>query len=269
MGEFLKFVKHSEYSIVEQLNKTPTKISLLLLLQNSESHRNALLKVLSEAYVAQNISIDGVDQLIGNITTGTCISFTDEKIPLEGSDSVKALHITVKCKSYIMPRALIDSGSSLNVISMFTLSRFPVDLSYMKKSQMVVRAFDGTRREVLGVIELPIQIGPCVFNIEFVVMDINPSYNCLLGRPWIHMTGAVPSTLHQKVKYIVEESLITVVVEEDMVATTTINSPYVDPNEDAMECSFRSLEVASATYIRKNSKVLTPYLSKTTWMGVR
>ena len=23
-------------------------------------------------------------------------------------------------------------------------------------------------------------------------MDINPSYNCLLGRPWIHMTGAIP-----------------------------------------------------------------------------
>ena len=61
---------------------------------------------------------------------------------------------------------------------------------------MVVKAFDGTRREILGVIELPIQIGPCVFNVEFVIMDINPSYNCLLGRSWIHMAGVVPSTLH-------------------------------------------------------------------------
>ena len=107
-GEFLKFVKHSEYSVVKQLNKTSAKISLLLLLQNSESHRNALLKVLSEAYVAQNISIDGVDQLIGNITVGTCISLNDEEIPLEGRGSIKALHITVKCKSYTMPCALID-----------------------------------------------------------------------------------------------------------------------------------------------------------------
>ena len=155
-GEFLKFVKHSEYSIVEQLNKTPTKISLLSLLQNSKSHHNALLKVLSEAYVAQNISIDGVDQLIGNITASTCISFTDEEIPLEGRGSIKALHITIKCKSYIMPRALIDNGSFLYVIPMSTLLRLSVDLSYMKKSQMVVRAFDGTRREVLGIIELPI-----------------------------------------------------------------------------------------------------------------
>ena len=30
-SEFLKFIKHSEYSVIEQLNKTPTKISLLSL----------------------------------------------------------------------------------------------------------------------------------------------------------------------------------------------------------------------------------------------
>ena len=30
-SEFLKFIKHSEYSFIEQLNKTPTKISLLSL----------------------------------------------------------------------------------------------------------------------------------------------------------------------------------------------------------------------------------------------
>lgn len=29
-------------------------------------------------------------------------------------------------------------------------------------------------------------------------MDITPAFNTLLGRPWIHSAGAVPSTLHQK-----------------------------------------------------------------------
>ena len=38
--EFLKFIKHSEYSVVEQLNKTPIRISLLSLFQSSETHRN-------------------------------------------------------------------------------------------------------------------------------------------------------------------------------------------------------------------------------------
>ena len=94
--------------------------------------------------MTQNISIEGVDQLIENITVGACISFTDEEIPPDGRGSIKALHITVKCKSYIMPRALIDNGSSLNVIPMSTLSRLFVDSLYMKKSQMVVRASNST-----------------------------------------------------------------------------------------------------------------------------
>jgi len=28
---------------------------------------------------------------------------------------------------------------------------------------MVVRAFDGSKREILGEVELPVQVGPCVF----------------------------------------------------------------------------------------------------------
>ena len=45
-NEFLKFKKHSEYNIVEQLHKLPAKISLLALMINSEPHREVVLKVL-------------------------------------------------------------------------------------------------------------------------------------------------------------------------------------------------------------------------------
>ena len=104
-----------------------------------------------------------------------------------------------------MPRALFDNGSSLNVMPMSTLSRLPIDLSDMKKSQMVVWAFNGTKREVLDNIKLPIQVGPFTFDSKFIVMDINTSYNFLLGRPLIHMAGVVPSTLHLIFKFMVEE----------------------------------------------------------------
>ena len=103
---------------------------------------------------------------------------------------------------------------------------------------MVVRTLDGTKRKVLKNIKLPIQVGPCTFDFEFIVMDINSSYNCLLGRPWIHMVSVVPSTLYQKVKFMVKESLITVVAEEDMIATTTVTTPYLEVKEDATKCSF-------------------------------
>ena len=207
-----------------------------------------------------NIFVDGVDQLIGNITASACIAFTDEEIPLEGQDSIKALHITIKCKSHVMPRAFLDNGSSLNVMPMSTLSRLPIDLSELRKSEMVVRAFDGTKREVLENIKLSIQVGPNTFDSEFIVMDINPSYNYLLGRPWIHMAGAIPSTLYQKVKFVVEESLIIVVAEEDMITTTTTIAPYFEVKEDAAECSFRSFEIATAT--REEPEALMSRLSR-------
>ena len=132
--EFLKFIKHSEYSVIEQLNKTPARISLLSLFQNSEVHCNALLKALSEIYVTSTISVDGIDQLVGNIMVSACITFTDEEIPSESRDSTKTLHITIKCNNHVIPRALLDNGSSLNVMPMSTLSRLPIDLSNMKKS---------------------------------------------------------------------------------------------------------------------------------------
>ena len=52
-NEFLKFIKHSEYNIVEQLHKLFAKISLLALMLHSEPHREAMLQVLKQAYVPQ------------------------------------------------------------------------------------------------------------------------------------------------------------------------------------------------------------------------
>ena len=45
-NEFLKFIKHNKYSIVEQLHKLPAKISLLALMLHFEPHREAMLEVL-------------------------------------------------------------------------------------------------------------------------------------------------------------------------------------------------------------------------------
>ena len=36
---------------------------------------------------------------------------------------------------------------------------------------------------------------------KFLVVDCDSSYNMILGWPWIHGMGAVPSTLHQMVKF--------------------------------------------------------------------
>ena len=93
--------------------------------------------------------------------------FSDDEILSNGHGSTKALHITTKVKDCTLPKVLIDNGSSLNVMPLSTLMRLSVNRSYMKHTKTVVRAFDGTRREVIGEIEIEVQIGPCTFNVEF------------------------------------------------------------------------------------------------------
>ncbi|KAK5792531.1 hypothetical protein PVK06_033646 [Gossypium arboreum] len=267
--EFLKFIKHSEYNVVEQLGKQPVRISILSLLLNSEPHRNDLLKVLNQAYVANNVSVEKLDRWMNNLNTDNFISFSDDEIPPNGRGSMKALHITTRCKGYIIPNVLIDNGSTLNVMPLATLSRMPIDLSYLKPCHSTVRAFDGTRREVMRTIEIPLEVGPYIYDVKFQVMDITPLYNCLLGRPWIHSVGAVPSSLHQKVKFIMDGCLVTVEGEEDIVASISTDVPYIEVSKDAIECSFRSLEFVNATFVAEGNRIPAPKLSRNTRIGVK
>ena len=118
---------------------------------------------------------------MGNIVIRNTIAFLDDEIPSGGHGNTKALYITINYKGYTLPRALLENGSFVNTIPMAILSRLPLNPSHMRNTHMVVCAFNETKSEVIGNIELLIQIGPCTFNIDFQVMDIYPSYNYWLG----------------------------------------------------------------------------------------
>ena len=248
-SEFLRIIQQSEFKVIEQLNKTPARVSLLELLMSSEPHRALLVKVLNEAHVAQDISVEGFGGLVNNITANNYLAFAEEEIPAEGRGHNKALHVSVKCMDHIVAKVLIDNGSSLNVMPKSTLDKLPFNASHLKPSSMVVRAFDGTRREVRGEIDLPVQIGPHTCQVTFQIMDINPPYSCLLGRPWIHSVGVVPSTLHQKLKFVVEGHLVIVSGEEDILVSCPSSMPYVEAAEESLETAFQSFEVVSISSV--------------------
>ncbi|XP_073219507.1 uncharacterized protein [Cicer arietinum] len=262
--EFLKIIKQSEYKIVDQLNHTPTRISLLSLLMNYESHRKLLMKILNEAHVTHDITVDKFGGIINNITANNHLTFTDDELPTEWRGHNKALHISVMCIDHIISRVLIDNGSSLNVISKSTLAKLPCDGTYMRPSPMVVRAFEGRRREVMGEIDLPIQIGSVTFEITFHVMDIVPAYSCLLGRPWIYSAGVVPSTLHQKQKYMINDQLVIISGEGDLLVSNLSTTPYVETTKDALETAFQTLEIVDTAYVETTP--IEPHMSNTAIM---
>ncbi|KAI5408849.1 hypothetical protein KIW84_054612 [Lathyrus oleraceus] len=200
--EVLRLIKRSEFNMVEQLLQTPSKISVLSLLMNSEAHREALQRVLEQEFVEHDVTVDQFDHIVANITSCNNLSFCDEELPEEGRNHNLALDISMNCKEDSLSNVLVDIGSSLNVLPKSTLAKLSYQGAPMRYSGVIIKAFDGSRKMVIGEVDLPVKIGLSDFQITFQVMDIHPDYSCLLGRPWIQEAGAVTSTLHQKLKFL-------------------------------------------------------------------
>src|ERR1051325_11080730 len=135
------------------------------------------------------------------------------------------------CQSDYLSNILVDTGSSLNVIPKTTLARLSYKGTPMKFNDIVVRAFDGSRKSVIGVVDLPMTIGPHTFQISFQVMDVPAAYSCLLGRPWIHEEGAVTSTLHLKLKFTANGKLVTIIGEQALLISHLSNFSFITAND--------------------------------------
>lgn len=121
-----------------------------------------------------------------------------------------ALHISMNWLTDSLSGVLVDTGSSLNVMRKSTLSRLTFQGAPMRSSGGIVKAFDGSRKTVIGKVDLPMTIGPHTFQITFQVMDIHASYSCLLGLPWIHEAMVVTSTLHRRLMFVIKGKVVIV-----------------------------------------------------------
>ena len=54
-----------------------------------------------------------------------------------------------------------------------------------------------------------------------------------------------------------------------MIATASLGASYVEADEKAIECSFRSLEFVNAMYVKERAKIHVPKLSKVTHLGIK
>ena len=226
----MKTIQKADYSVIQQLNKSPIQISISALLLSSEVRHEALLKVLKETHVPTSITDSSFEVMVSLLLATNQVSFLDDELPSEGRDHTLAMHIVVKCEDMIVAKVLINNGSALNICPMATLQCLKVDMSFIKPSTMIIIAFDSTRREVQGEIELMIEIGPTSFMVNLQVIKVDFPYNRLLGRPWLHTAVAVTSTLHRRLKFISENQLITIMAEEPMTIFQVTSIPYINAN---------------------------------------
>ena len=199
--------------IIKQLQSTHARISIWSLLTSSTTHRETLIRALSRIRVDTTTSPEG---LIHMLTAGraSCIVFSEDDLPSEDSDHNRPLHISVGCLGHRVPSFLLDNRSTLNVCPLATVIALGYGPTDFEPSTLTVRAYDSTRREVMGTLILELLIGPVVFQVLFQILRILVSFNLLLGRPWIHNDGTIPFSLHLKVKFIHDGQVITISSKE-------------------------------------------------------
>ncbi|XP_048605714.1 uncharacterized protein LOC106356361 [Brassica napus] len=129
------------------------------------------------------------------------ISFTakeQEKILAPHHD---ALVISLTVANCLVKRILVDNGSSSNIMFQTSYQDLrPEESALTRKITPLIR-FSGEVKQTAGEVILPVYAEGINMSTKFLVVDSQSAYNMILGRPWIHDMGAVPSTLHQMVKF--------------------------------------------------------------------
>ena len=101
-----------------------------------------------------------------------------------------------------MPFVLLDNRSTLNVCLLVIAITLGFSPTNFRPSSQTIRAYDRTQRTVMGTLSTHVMIGPVRYSVLFQVLKIQSSFNLLLGRLWIPESGSIPSSLHQKLKFI-------------------------------------------------------------------
>ena len=249
-------VQRDDDEILRQLRTTQARISIWSLLASSITHRDALIRALSQIRVDTTTTPKGLIHFL-TADRATCIAFSDVDLLPEGSDHVQPLLIDVACSGCRVPSVLLDNGSALNVCPLVTSIALGFSPTDFGPSSQTVRAYDGTHRTVMGTLNTHVMIGPVRYFILFHVLSIQSSFNMLLGRPWIHEAGAIPYSLHQKLKFIHEERIITIQSDRDVI-TSSEPMLHIIHNVDDLHLTEFTFDEVQVVSLEDDNRDLVP-----------
>ncbi|XP_075670507.1 uncharacterized protein LOC142640333 [Castanea sativa] len=112
---------------------------------------------------------------------------------------------------------MIDQGNGADVMYPDLYRGLGLKKQDLSKYDSPLMGFDGHMVIPGGQISLSVIMGGWEVLVTFIVVASFSPYTEIFGRPWIHDMGAVPSTLHVKIKFQTEE-VITVIRGDQHVA---------------------------------------------------
>ncbi|XP_070049136.1 uncharacterized protein [Nicotiana tomentosiformis] len=117
-------------------------------------HRKALMKILNEAHVPDKITVNHLEKIANKIFEANKITFSDDELPMEGTEHNRALYLTVKCEDSVVSRVLVDNGSSANICPLSTLQKLKIGTERIHMNNVCFRGFDGEGKDYVGDIML-------------------------------------------------------------------------------------------------------------------
>ena len=112
-----------------------------------------------------------------------------------------ALLVTLRIGDYDVKRVMVDGDSAAEVMYPDLYKRLGLKPEDLMPYNSPLMSFDGKLVIPKGMIRLPIQTGPEIMEVNFIVVNTYSPYTAIVGRPWLHTLGVVASSLHQKVKF--------------------------------------------------------------------
>ncbi|BFG41078.1 hypothetical protein CerSpe_273520 [Prunus speciosa] len=128
------------------------------------------------------------------------IVFTDEDMEVPYPDHRRPLYLEGQINDVFIRRALVDTGSSVNILPLSVLTAAGIPLSKIVQSQTSISGFENKSEVTVGYMQVNLKVGPIRSLTKFYVVDVDVAYHALLGRPWLNKHKLVVSTYHQCVK---------------------------------------------------------------------
>ena len=165
------------------------------------------------------------------------ITFNDEDLEETIQPHDNALVVTARINDFIVKRVLVDQGSNVEVMYPNLFKGLGLKNEVLSKYDTPLVGFNGQVVIPKGQISLPVNMEGKEVMVTFIVVNSFSPYMTIPGRPWIYAMGAVPSTLHVKVKFRIEHSIAIVrgnqqVARQCLVATINREIKQKEPAEE-------------------------------------
>ena len=135
----------------------------------------------------------------------TSITFSDSDLKGCQHPHDDPLVIRAVVANKTVHRALVDNGSSADVIFASALDKMDIGREKLNPVNTHLRGFYGEKVLPLGSIQLVLTLGepPCqaTTTARFLIVDAPSAYNMLLGRPSLNAIKAIPSAYHMMIKF--------------------------------------------------------------------